>query len=196
MFANRFVVVVDTCSLFGALSRNTLLSLGEAELFRLRWSTKILDELEEALERQFAKGDDKSPRKSAKTQRDRIHVAFEESIVNVLECHMPAFEDLPDPNDSHVIGAAIACGASMIVTENLKHFPASVLEPHGLEAKSADSFIADTIDLRPGPSIKALAEMRRRFEKPALGAQQLLLLYESRGFYETADTLRPYIEQL
>ena len=196
MFANRFVIVVDTCSLFGTLSRNTLLSLAEAELFRLRWSTKILDELEEALARQFAKGGDTSAKKNAQTQRRRIHTAFEESIVDVEECHMPAFEVLPDPDDSHVIGAAIACGASMIVTENLKHFPASVIGPHGIEAKSADSFIADTIDLRPGASIKALAEMRRRFARPALDAQQLLLLYESRGFYETADILRPYIDQL
>ncbi len=84
----------------------------------------------------------------------------------------------------------------MIITENLKHFPENVVEPHGLEVKTADSFVADTIDLQPGKSIKALARMRSRFNKPALDAEQLLLLYESRGFYETADTLRPFVDQL
>ena len=196
MFANRFVVVVDACSLFGALSRDTLLSLAEADLFRIRWTEKIVDETEKALDRSFSKRGDTSAASNAKKQRTRMHKAFEEATVIVEECHMPPFESLPDPDDSHVIGAAVACDASMIVTENIKDFPEDVLRPFGLEAKRADSFIADTIDLRPAQSIKALATMRRKYKNPELTAEKLLLLYESREFYETADLLRPYIDQL
>ncbi|WP_210115162.1 hypothetical protein, partial [Escherichia coli] len=50
LFANRFTAFVDACSLASALKRNLLLSLAEAEFFRLRWSSRVLDETEAAIE--------------------------------------------------------------------------------------------------------------------------------------------------
>ena len=44
MFANRFTAIVDACVLVGVAKRNLLLSLAEAELFRVRWSDEIIDE--------------------------------------------------------------------------------------------------------------------------------------------------------
>lgn len=49
MFANRYTAIVDACSLVSVWRRNLLLSLAEAEFFRLRWSQTILDETERAL---------------------------------------------------------------------------------------------------------------------------------------------------
>lgn len=56
---------------------------------------------------------------------------------------------LPDPEDDHVLAAAIAAQASVIVTDNLKDFPMRNLSPHEIEALSADDFIANTIELVP-----------------------------------------------
>lgn len=53
MFANRFTAFIDACSLAGALKRNLLLTLAEAEFFRLRWSIKVLDETEAAIAKFF-----------------------------------------------------------------------------------------------------------------------------------------------
>ena len=50
---------------------------------------------------------------------------------------------LPDPGDRHVLAAAIKSGAQVIVTRNLKHFPASDLEPWDIEAKSPDRGLPD-----------------------------------------------------
>lgn len=49
MFANRFTALIDACVLAGALKRNLILSLAAAEFFRIRWSTRILDETETAI---------------------------------------------------------------------------------------------------------------------------------------------------
>jgi len=51
MLANRFVAVIDACSLVCALDRNIMLSLAEAELFRVRWSSEILDETKITLDK-------------------------------------------------------------------------------------------------------------------------------------------------
>ncbi|BAZ15667.1 hypothetical protein NIES4071_75390 [Calothrix sp. NIES-4071] len=39
------VVILDACVLFPMYLRDTLLSVAEAELYELRWSQKILDEV-------------------------------------------------------------------------------------------------------------------------------------------------------
>ena len=71
MFANRFTAFVDACSLASALKRNLLLSLAEAQFFRLRWSSRVLDETETAIEeilstKGFADG-------AARAERARQH---------------------------------------------------------------------------------------------------------------------------
>lgn len=48
MFANRYTALVDACSLVSVWRRNLLLSLAEAEFFRLRWLQPILAEIERA----------------------------------------------------------------------------------------------------------------------------------------------------
>ena len=51
--------------------------------------------------------------------------------------------DLPDVGDLHVLAAAIEGEADVIVTGNLRDFPADRLAPHGLTAQHPDAFIAD-----------------------------------------------------
>src|SRR5947209_1755214 len=53
---------------------------------------------------------------------------------------------LPDPGDRHVLAAAIHGGASIIVTANLKDFPATALAPHNIIAEHPDIFISGLLD--------------------------------------------------
>ena len=53
--------------------------------------------------------------------------------------------DLPDPDDRHVLAAARHAKASLIVTFNLRDFPASVLAPFGVVAAHPDDFVLDRI---------------------------------------------------
>ena len=65
------------------------------------------------------------------------------------------FEDLipslvlPDPDDRHVLAAAIRTSADLILTFNIKDFPAELLRPYGIEGCHPDPFLVDQLDLDP-----------------------------------------------
>ena len=66
------------------------------------------------------------------TTRKFMDSAFEdyEALVTGYEHRIESLS-LPDPDDRHVLAAAIECGASIIVTANLKDFPDSQLKQSG-----------------------------------------------------------------
>jgi hypothetical protein len=196
VFANRYTAFVDACVLVGALKRNILLTLAEAEFFRVRWSKEVLDEVERGIERFLGEAGDADPSANAKKQRKRVESAFQEASVDNYERFACSCEGLPDEDDIHVVAAALKIRASTIVTDNLSDFPPAILAPLNMEVRSADDFIADTIDLDPGKAVAAIRRMRERFNKPQLTAEQLLLTMEARGLTKTADVLRPYVESL
>lgn len=182
MKVDRFTALIDATVLSGALKRNITLSLAEEGFFRPRWSKLILDEVEKAVAEQI------KDKRHAATQRHRIETAFPESLVTGFECLIDGLK-LPDPNDCHVLAAAIETRASVLVTDNLKDFPAAVLEAHSIHPISPDDFIADVLDLELPSAVAALRRMRERFAKPALTAEALILKIESIGMPQTASIL-------
>lgn len=196
MFANRFTAIIDACSLAGALNRNLLLSLAEADFFRVRWSARILDETESAIAKILAgKGADDSAARAAKARNAMVR-AFADAEVTGFEPLIPTLTGLPDPGDAHVIAAAVKTRASIIVTENTKHFPASIIEPLDLEAKTADAFIADTIDLDAGRAVAAIRQMRERLKQPHKTGEELLFDMEASGLTLTVDMLQEHVMSL
>lgn len=193
MFANRYTAFVDACSLAGVLKRNILLTLAEEGFFRVRWSAEVLDEAEQAIANIHAAKGKSGAATIAKDQRARMERAFEEAAVTGYDPFLSECADLPDPDDRHVVAAALKAQAQAIVTDNLRDFPDAVLAGLNIEAKSTDAFIADTIELDPGRAVGALRRMREAFRNPALSAETLLLKMEAVGLTETADTLRGYI---
>ena len=196
MFANRFTAFIDACTLASVLRRNLILSLAEAEFFRLRWSTLVLNETQQAIAEILAKKGDAAPFETAERQRNTMEAAFEDALVSKFDDFLPTCANLPDPGDAHVLAAALKTQASVIVTENLKDFPEPVLEPLNIAARTADAFIADTIALDPGRAVAAIKRMRERFKKPETTAEALLILMEAHGLTETVDVLRPHVFSL
>lgn len=196
MFANRFTALVDACTLAGALKRNLLLTLAEADFFRLRWSVPILDETQAAIEKILTGKGVPDAADRAKRARASMESAFEEAMVSDFEVFLPACQNLPDPGDAHVVAAALKTQAAMIVTDNLKDFPDADLNALNIEVRSADAFIADTIALDPGRAVAAIRMMRARFKKPEKTAELLLLDMEAVGLTETVDVLRSHVQSL
>lgn len=190
MHADRFTVVLDANVLANVLARNMILTLAEAGLFRPRWTSDILDETERTLTKLIGDED------AAKRQRSNIERAFEDGLVTGFEPLICCVQLPDDPDDRHVVAAAITTKASVIVTENVKHFPPDVLEEFGIEALRIDDFIADVIDLSESETVSALKKMRERFKNPTLTASALIEKMERAGWIQTADMLIRFIDNL
>lgn len=81
---------------------------------------------------------------------------------------------LPDPNDRHVLAAAIHAEADVIVTWNLKDFPTRNLKPHRLVRETPDIFILKVITEHEAVAIEAIRNMRARLRRPPVTAVDLM----------------------
>lgn len=196
MFANRFTAFIDACVLAGTLRRNLLLTLAEAEFFRVRWSRPVMDETERAIADMLRKRGVADAVSRAARARVSMEAAFEDASVDDFDDFLCVCTSLPDPNDAHVLAAALKTQAAVIVTENLKDFPTKIIHSLNLDVLSADDFIADTITLHPGRAVAAIRTMRERMKNPALTAEMLLNKMDAVGLTATVDALRPHVASL
>ncbi len=132
-----YTVLLDSSVLFPIFTSNLLLFLAERQIFRVRWSQDIHREWINSRMVRYPDGDIEALQR----RRDRMDQEFEEASVTGYEPLIDTLS-LRDPNDRHVLAAAIKCQADVIVTENLRHFPASAISSFGLIAQSSDDFIA------------------------------------------------------
>ena len=130
-----FIVVPDACVLFPASLRDTLLIAAEMHLYTVQLTDDILEEVQRSL---INRG-----MQEEKAQRIVLTIknSFDESMITR---HRPLIDTMPvNSKDRHVLAAAVASTADIIVTQNLKHFPPSLLEPYEVEALSPDKFLVD-----------------------------------------------------
>ena len=81
---------------------------------------------------------------------------------------------LPDPDDRHVLAAAIQGGTGAIVTFNLKDFPSGSLAPHGIEAISPDELALRLLDHDEAAVRAAVRTHRTSLKKPAMTPEEYL----------------------
>ena len=133
----RPVALLDANVLYPARLRDLLIRLDIAGLYQARWSEQILDEcFQNLVEDRPDLADGRLDR-----TRERMKVALPDAMVTDHE-HLIDARDLPDPDDEHVLAAAIKAGATHLVTNNLDDFPAEKV-PDGLIVVSADAFVTE-----------------------------------------------------
>lgn len=166
----RFSAVLDACVLVPIAQADTLLHLAEVELYRPVWSGRILDEAAHALERIHP------DMLESGAARRRIRVmddAFDDARVEGWEALVSGIE-LPDPDDRHVVAAAIQGRADLIITANLKDFPREVLDRFNIEVQSPDEFFMNQLDLDPARVMTALAAQAGATRHPRLTVRDVL----------------------
>ena len=187
----NFTAVYDACVLYPAPLRDLLMNVAVTDLFRARWTDTIHDEWTRNL---LANRSDLTKLQLQRTV-NLMNTAVPDCIVVNYEEMIPSLE-MPDPDDRHVLAAAIRCDADVIVTLNLKDFPREILEPYEIKAQHPDVFLGHLFDLNPIVFGKAVREHRKSLKNPPKTAQELLELYLSMGLAITVTKLQGMIDLL
>lgn len=185
--SSHFAVIYDACVLYPAPLRDFLMHLAVTDLYRARWTDRIHDEW---IRNVLKDRPDLKPEQLART-RELMNAHVRDCLVTGYEQLIPSVE-LPDADDRHVVAAAIYSGASLIVTFNLKDFPAKALLPHNLVAQHPDDFVYDLLDLHPALVCQAAAEHRRALKRPAKSADDYLDTLLRQGLTQSVGTLREW----
>jgi hypothetical protein len=122
---------------------DTLLRLAERPDFYVpKWSPDILQEVERTLRARFGYLPMQVGRRI-----DTMTRAFPDAMVTAYEDLIPAMTN--DPKDRHVVAAAVRCGARIVVSDNIRHFPKGSLAAYGMECLSADAFLTRQYERNP-----------------------------------------------
>lgn len=165
--------LLDACVLYPPLVRSLLLGAAEAGLITLFWSPRILDEWQIAVARKIGPDAEASVLETRTAMKARFPGA---EVTPIPDADSEL--DLPDAADIHVVEAARAAGAELIVTFNLRDFPTHRLAPIGLTAQHPDSLLWSLLDPSGGPMTdvvrQSLAQIDVADDAPATRARAVL----------------------
>ncbi|HMC61752.1 MAG TPA: PIN domain-containing protein [Candidatus Solibacter sp.] len=163
-------------------------------LFRVKWSADVH---EEWISNLLKKRPDLTREKLERTRilmdkhaidaLDRI-----DALVTGYEDLIPGLQ-LPDPDDRHVLAAAIRGHADVIVTMNLRDFPSDAIGPFGMEVQHPDEFVLHLLDLAPGAVVAAAQNHRQSLKNPPKTVAEYLETLERQGLTQTVSVLREYM---
>ena len=180
-----FSAFYDANVLYPAELRNLLMHLAVTGLFRAKWSADVHEEWISSL----LKNRHDLTRDKLERTRMLIDKHATDALVIGYEDLIPGLQ-LPDPNDRHVLAAAIRGQANVIVTMNLRDFPSDVLAPFGIEAQHPDEFILHLLDLTPGAVVAAAENHRQSLKNPPKTVSEYLEMLERQGLTQTVSVLR------
>jgi len=180
-----FIVIYDACVLYPAPLRDLLIRVANAAIVQARWSERILDECFTSIARQ---------RPDLPTGAlDRTRALMNDAVPDCLVTGFEPLEEalkLPDPDDRHVLAAAIQANAQVIVTFNLGDFPADALAPYDIEAKHPDGFLLDSLDIAPGAMVRCLTEQAAVLRNPPRTVAEVLETLREQGLVRAVARFR------
>jgi predicted nucleic acid-binding protein len=175
------VVLLDANVLYSAPLRDLLLQLAVAGVFQARWSADIDDEWRRNL---------LAVRPELASQIALTHAMMHRAVPDALVTgyHSRISElSLPDPDDRHVLAAAITTAANVIVTFNLKDFPAAAIAPYDIEAQHPDTFLNSYIAATPHHVLAAGRDCLSRLTRPSITVASYVKIMRRIGLAATAS---------
>lgn len=174
--------------LYPAPLRDLLVELATGgRLYRAKWTDCIHDEWTgNVLQNRI----DLKPEQIQRT-RELMNRAVADCLVAGYENLLPLL-DLPDPDDRHVLAAAIVSASDAIVTFNLKDFPKSTLDQYQIELLHPDDFIFHQFGIDDAAVLVSVQRCRERLKNPTKSAAEYLDTLERQGLPKTVGHLRAY----
>ena len=136
-------VLIDACVLYPTVMREVLLGVAAQGVFTPLWSARILEEWARAVARLGDGFEDMARGEIAllKARWPEAEVAYPLDLEAGLR--------LPDPDDTHVLAAAITGQADVLLTMNLKDFPTRVVSAHGVVRRDPDGLLREMFEENP-----------------------------------------------
>jgi predicted nucleic acid-binding protein len=145
---------LDTCVIYPDALRDILLGVAARGIFAPQWSARVLEEWARAARKKGAEAEARLIGAAMQAQFPRAMVNGWESVATRLV--------LPDPDDVHVLAAAIVGHADAIVTFNASDFPRHVLAAEGLARRDPDGLLWELWSHDPVPGAAAVDQAMAR----------------------------------
>lgn len=150
-----FKVVLDACVLAPANLCELLLRLAETpRLYLPRWSRETLDEVHRTQIQKLG-----FPPELADSWEAEVGKSFPQAQVVGYEPLIAILKN--DPEDRHVLAAAVRSGAEVIVTSNLKHFPYPALDNWGITAHHPSDFLINLYSMNSATVVSKIDAIAR-----------------------------------
>lgn len=169
------IALLDACVLAPLIEREVLFAAAAEGLFRPRWSSRIEQEWRSAASREARGLDEAQISGDIALARLRFPDALTEGW-EALEGPL----SLPDWHDRHVLAAAIAARAQVLVTDNLRDFPRRALAEHRVRPVAADAYLAEFSAASPERMTAALAAVKSAAPPDAMADGLAALLKRGR----------------
>ena len=159
-------------------------------MFRAHWSAEVHEEWMSNL----LKNRPDLTRAKLEHTRYLMDNALPDALVIGYEQLIDSIE-LPDRNDRHVLAAAIRCGASLIVTVNLRDFPRETLGNFNVEAQHPDDFVMAVLEAFPEFVLEAARNHRASLKSPSKTPDDYLAELDALGLVKTVIALREFLAE-
>ena len=185
------IAIFDACILYPFHLRNIVVQAAVDRLVEARWT----DAIHEEWIRNLAANAQAIPMERLQITRQLMNDALPTAMVTGYEEYVPAVT-LPDPDDRHIVAAAIAAKASLILTWNLRHFPEIELKKFGLQRMTPDEFLSGLFEKAPDLVIGSLANARRNLSKSQVSASDFIRILESQKLVQLAKSGGRHVSDL
>ncbi len=185
------MAVLDACVLYPPSLRDLLMRVAVAGAYAPRWTEQIQDEWTRSV---LADNPEVSPAQLDRTRR-LMSQAVPEGLVSGFEALVSTLT-LPDANDRHVLAAAIAAKASVIVTFNLSDFPVPALAAYGIEPLHPDVFLSALFDDDPGLFLRAVQVHRASLKSPPKTAANYIQTLRTTGLKGLAQRVEDHLDMI
>jgi PIN domain len=179
--------LLDANVLYPAPLRDYLLHLASLEVYTPLWTATIQEEWI----RNLLKARPDISRAALEATRRSMDKAFPGSNITGYESLIGNIS-LPDPDDRHVLAAAVKGEAGLIVTANIKDFPTDILITYSIRAEHPDAFVSACIDRDRQKAIKALENQIKTLKNPPLRREKVLENLERTGLTRSVSKLKSY----